>query len=209
MTGQALWCAALVLCAYFIGSFPTSVIVARKVRGIDIRSHGSGNAGATNVLRVTGWKPALTVASVDVLKGFLPALIVSRLTVTGLPSDRVLTALLVGAGAVVGHVFPVWAAFRGGKGVGTTAGVMLALFPIPCLLCVPVFVLTVTLTRIVSISSMASVCVFPFLLWAVRGTAWVAAHRFGFGVVCALSLFILFTHRSNLARLAKGTENRF
>ncbi len=209
MPGQVLWSAALVLCAYLIGSFPTSIVVARRVRGIDIRSHGSGNAGATNVLRVTGWKPALAVAAVDVLKGFLPALIVSRLALAGLPPDRELTALLVGAGAVAGHVFPVWAGFRGGKGVGTTAGVMLALFPIPCLLCVPVFALTVTLTRIVSVASLSSVCAFPFILWAFRGTDWVSDHRFAFTVVCALSLFIVVSHRSNLVRLAKGTENRF
>lgn len=209
MSAQAIWCAALVAVAYLVGSFPTSIVVARRVRGIDIRTQGSGNAGATNVLRVTGWKPALVVAGVDVLKGFLPALIVSRLALQSLPPDRQLTALLVGAGAVVGHVFPMWAGFRGGKGVGTTAGVMLALFPVACALCVPVFLLTFATTRIVSLSSMASVLVFPFVLWGLNGTRWVVGHPYTFCVVCGLSLFIVVNHRSNLVRLARGSENRF
>ncbi len=209
MPGHVLWCAILVLSAYLLGSFPTSIIVARKVRGIDIRRHGSGNAGATNVLRVTGWKPALVVAGVDVLKGFLPALVVSKLALGALPPDRQLTAVLVGAGAVIGHVFPLWAGFRGGKGVGTTAGVMLALFPVACLLCIPVFALTVTATRVVSLASMVSAATFPFVLWGILGSQWVVKNPSTFFVVCGLSLFIVVTHRSNLARLMRGTENRF
>jgi len=207
--GHVVWCAVLVLAAYLIGSFPTSIIVARRVRGIDIRRHGSGNAGATNVLRVTGWKPALVVACVDVLKGFLPALVVSKLALDALPADRQLTAVLVGAGAVIGHVFPLWAGFRGGKGVGTTAGVMLALFPVACLLCVPVFALTVTAARIVSLASMVSVAAFPFVLWGLQGSQWIMKNPSTFSVVCGLSLLIIVSHRSNLARLVRGTENRF
>jgi glycerol-3-phosphate acyltransferase PlsY len=201
---------ALVLsAAYLAGSCPTSLLVSRRVKGIDIRQHGSGNAGATNVLRSVGWKAALLVAAVDVGKGALAAGALPLLLPEGGPLDRLAAGSLAGACAVVGHVYPVFAGFRGGKGVGTAAGMMAALHPLTLLACVPVFVGAVLLTRMVSLASMLGALAFPLLLWALRGTGWVEANPVAFWTPVGIAAFIVFTHRSNVRRILSGTENRF
>lgn len=199
----------VLLAAYLMGSCPTSLLVSRRVKGIDIRQHGSGNAGATNVLRSVGWKAALLVAVVDVGKGALAAGALPLLLPEGGPLDRVAAGSLAGACAVAGHVYPVFAGFRGGKGVGTAAGMMASLHPLALLACVPVFAAVVLLTRMVSLASMLGALAFPLSLWLIRGTGWVAANPVAFWTPVGIAVFILFTHRSNVRRILTGTENRF
>ncbi|MFQ6604547.1 MAG: glycerol-3-phosphate 1-O-acyltransferase PlsY, partial [Fidelibacterota bacterium] len=154
MNNSYLFLTGLLFLSYVIGSTPTSIIMGKLVRGIDIRDHGSGNAGGTNVFRVLGWKPALVVVIVDVFKGWLPAAVLARiwLELTPIPDLGVLQ-ILCGFAAVLGHTYTIFAGFKGGKGVGTLAGILIALFPIAFPLCLVVFIVTLILTGYVSLSS--------------------------------------------------------
>lgn len=197
----------LLALSYLLGSIPTSIIVTRLVKGVDIRRHGSGNAGGTNVLRVVGWKAALAVAVVDVGKGTAGALL-PRLFADRIGVDPLLAAMLCGALAVVGHVFPLFAGFRGGKGVGTMAGMLLVVQPLAAGALAPLFFLVVGLTRMVSLGSMIAALAVPLAVWILNGTAWVSENRAAFFVLVGLSLFIVFNHRTNVARIVRGNENR-
>ncbi len=197
-----------IILSYLAGSFPTSILVSRLVKGIDIRQHGSGNAGGTNVLRVVGWKAALLVALVDVGKGWLAAAVISRLSLGGASPASVTAMTIAGAASVVGHVYPVFAGFRGGKGVGTTAGVMIAVHPLVLAACAPLFFVTVLATRMVSLGSVLAAASFPLLLWAMSGTSWVRENPWPFWIVAGLALLIMVKHRGNILRILAGTENR-
>jgi glycerol-3-phosphate acyltransferase PlsY len=198
----------LLAVSYLMGSCPTSMIVSRWARGIDIRQHGSGNAGGTNVLRVVGWRAALVVVVVDVGKGFGAAFL-PKLTSGALPIDGVTAATFCGTAAVIGHVYPVFASFRGGKGVGTAAGALLALHPLAAAICAPVFIVVVAATRMVSLGSMVAALSMPMAVVAVRGGVWAREEVSALLPLVAVSLFILFTHRTNIGRILKGTENKF
>ena len=129
--------------SYVTGSTPTSIIVGKLTRGIDIRKHGSGNAGGTNVFRVLGWKPALVVVIVDVFKGWLPTAVYALHSVNHINiGDVGILQILCGFFAVLGHTYPIFAGFKGGKGVGTLGGMLIALFPVAIPLCLVVFVIT-------------------------------------------------------------------
>ncbi len=190
---------ALVLASYLIGAFPTSYVVGRLLHGIDLRQHGSGNLGATNVYRVLGWKAALLVFPVDIAKGFAPTFFFPRLD--GSPHWE--WALAFGAAAILGHVYSVYVRFKGGKGVATSAGVFLALAPWAVLAGLVVWVALVATTRIVSISSIVAALVVPPVVWLTRRPApvlWLAL---------ALMLFVIWSHRTNIGRLLRGEEHRF
>ncbi len=201
---------ALLLLSYLAGSVPTSIIVGRIIRGIDIRDYGSGNAGATNAFRVLGWKPALVVVLVDIFKGWFAAAVISGwnfgAALGDLPfSDPHLAAILCGAAVVLGHTFTIFAGFRGGKGVGTLGGMILHLFPLALLLGLAVLVLLLVATGYVSLGSVTAVTLFPLVTYLRDGTLNSSLGYFSLLIVA----FIWFTHRSNLARLLAGTENRF
>lgn len=187
------------LLAYLVGSFPTSYLAGRLVRGIDLREHGSRNLGATNVYRVLGWKVAIPVALVDILKGALPvAYIAPRV------SPALTVALLVGIAAIVGHVYPVFMRFRGGKGVATAAGVMLGLTPWAMAASTLVWVLLVWLTGYVSVASMAGAVTLPIAAWF-----FYPGRREIIGLDVLVALAIIWFHRANIRRLMNGTESRF
>lgn len=190
----ALW---LVL-GYLAGSFPTSFL-AGKLAGVDLRQVGSKNLGATNVYRVLGWRYAIPVGVVDIGKGTVPVALAAR---TG--TDMVWLPLLVGCAAVAGHVFSCFLRFRGGKGVATAAGVVLALAPLALGVTAVVWVAVLALTGFVSLASILGALTFPV---AVRLLMPDATYVFWAGV--ALAAFIVFTHRANIGRLLAGTENRF
>jgi glycerol-3-phosphate acyltransferase PlsY len=192
--------------AYLLGSIPTSVWVGKRFHGIDIREHGSGNAGATNIIRVLGWKTGIPVMIVDVAKGWFAAYLPVLLNLAESNSGQ-LTALQVFAGlsAIIGHVFPIFAGFRGGKGVGTTFGVLLSLHPLLTLSCMAVFLIILFITGYVSVSSMSAGLAFPILLFAVFNTPSIVFKVFSLFV--AVALFI--THRKNIKRLLKGEESKF
>ncbi len=207
----------LLLLSYLAGSVPTSIIVGRITRGIDIRDYGSGNAGGTNAFRVLGWKPALVVVLLDIFKGWFAAAVIPAIggVISGwtfgasrgeLPfSDPHLAAILCGAVAVLGHSFTLFASFKGGKGVGTLAGMLLCLFPLAVLLGLAVWVLLLVATGYVSVGSVTAVTLFPLVTYLRDGTLDSSLGYFSLLIV----VFIWFTHRGNLARLLAGTENRF
>ena len=201
---------ALLLLSYLAGSIPTSIIMGRVIRGIDIRDYGSGNAGGTNAFRVLGWRPALVVVLLDIFKGWFAAAMISGWTfgaaLGDLPfSDPHQAAILCGAVAVLGHTFTLFAGFRGGKGVGTLAGMILHLFPWALLLGLTVWLLLLVATGYVSVGSVTAVTLFPLVTYLRDGTLNSSLGYFSLLIVA----FIWFTHRGNVARLLAGTENRF
>jgi len=200
------------IASYLAGSIPTSILIGRLTRNIDIRDYGSGNAGGTNVFRVMGWKPALVVAMVDVFKGWFAAAVISSWTFQDIqPSvnpggmDPILVAILCGFAAVIGHTYTVFAGFRGGKGVGTLAGMLIHLFPVAVPIGMVVWGLILILTGIVSLGSIVAVSLFPLITYLKYGTLNSVIGYFSIIVVG----FIWYTHRSNIRRLLTGTENRF
>ena len=186
------------IAGYLAGSFPTSFL-AGKLAGIDLRQHGSKNLGATNVYRVLGWRYAVPVGVVDIAKGAVPVLFAARAS-----DGTQLLPLLVGCSAVAGHVFSFFLKFRGGKGVATAAGVVLALAPAALGVTAIVWIVVLAATGFVSLASILGAMTFPVaVIMLMPG----ATHVFWAGI--ALCAFILFTHRGNIVRLVSGTENRF
>lgn len=184
--------------AYLLGSIPTSYVVGRSVHGIDLRKHGSGNLGATNAFRVLGWRAALPVIIVDVGKGWVPAAFFP-LWDGAAPLEW---ALAYGAAAILGHVLSVFVAFRGGKGVATSAGVFMALAPWAALIGAVVWTVVVVLTRTVSLGSLLAAVVLPIAVFAT------GEPRFELWLSLALSAFVIYAHRSNIRRLLRGEESR-
>ncbi len=192
--------------AYLLGSIPTAVWAGKILRGIDLREHGSGNAGAANAIRVLGWKIGVPVLLIDMAKGWLAAMLPAFFTLAD-PGTALITNLQIGTGltAIIGHIFPVFARFRGGKGVATASGVILAIHPLLTLSCLVVFLIILLLTRIVSVSSMSAGIAFPILLFTLFDTPSLLFKSFS--VLIALALII--THRNNIKRLLKGEEKKF
>ena len=197
--------------SYVTGSTPSSIIVGKVFKRIDIREHGSGNAGGTNVFRVLGWKPALVVIIVDVFKGWLPPAIFAVHFIDYMPvPDLGLIQILCGFTSVLGHTYTIFAGFKGGKGVGTLGGMLIALFPIALPLCLFVFALTLIITGYVSVGSIlasASLPVFLLILPVVSSISPPSLSLLIFSLL--VPWFIIFTHRSNITRLRSGEENRF
>jgi acyl phosphate:glycerol-3-phosphate acyltransferase len=198
---------AVVVAAYLFGAIPFGLLIARLYGVSDVRALGSGNIGATNVWRVAGVKAAVWVFLLDIGKGAL-AVVLARLIHQEM-FNRELLLVISGAAAVLGHVFPVYLRFRGGKGVNTGLGVMLSLLPLETLACVAVFVIVLIATKFVSLGSIlaamalaAIVIVEHFWLRPEVSTVYVPLTAF-------LALFIVITHRQNIQRLLSGTENRF
>lgn len=194
---------AVVLGAYLLGSISFSYLIVKAKEGKDVRTVGSGNAGATNVLRASGKKPAVLVLVLDIAKGVLAVVAARELAAP--PS-------VVGAAAVavvLGHVFPVFLGFRGGKGVATSAGVMGALAPAAMLFTLLVFLAVVAWKRYVSLGSMVAAAVFPLLAWACQRLGWVR-HEDSWLIAgsAAIALIIIVKHWTNVQRLLQGAEPR-
>jgi len=199
--------AIMIFLSYLAGSFPTSIVIGRLLFGLDIRTKGSGNAGGTNSFRVLGWKAGIIVVIVDVGKGVLAALVVSKLgQPSALPPE--LLGLIAGSAAVIGHVWTIFAGFRGGKGVATAAGALLGLAPLPIALAALVFALVLFSTGIVSVASMSAALAFPLSL-IILGLVGIPPSPWLLGFALLIAPLIFFTHRSNLGRLRRGEENRF
>jgi len=191
--------------AYLIGSIPTSVWVSRYFFNIDIRDFGSGNAGATNTFRVLGVKAGSFVFLFDFLKGFV-AVDLAYLIMAGEMSNTALTNLQIGLGivAVLGHIFPIWANFRGGKGIATLFGMILAIQPTVALCLVGVFVVMLFTTRYVSLSSIAASVAFPILLLFIFREPVMLYKVFAI----AAAVLVVLSHHKNIGRLVSGNENR-
>jgi len=191
--------------AYLIGSIPTSVWWGKTFFGLDVREYGSRNAGATNTFRVLGPRAGVPVLLIDILKGFLPVRILPNLT--ALEADTApwmwFRVALVSA-TVIGHLYPVFAGFRGGKGVATSLGGVLAVHPGAAGICIGVFVLVFLVSRYVSLGSLCAAIAFPFAVSLVfQETSPV---KLGFAI--ALCVLVFFTHRENIGRLWRGEESR-
>jgi len=195
----------LIILAYLLGSIPTSLIISRTQFNIDIRDYGSGNAGATNTFRVLGSKWGTFVMVLDMLKGIV-AVKLAYLLPFYIQNDFERTNFQIGLGlaAVLGHIFPIWAEFRGGKGVATLLGLIVAISPWTALGCVGVFLLVLYLTRFVSLSSILASIAFPIFILIIFNVD-NNAYRI-FAIVVAL--MVILTHQKNIGRLLSGSENK-
>lgn len=195
----------LVVLAYLLGSIPTSIWVSKAVFGIDIREYGSGNPGATNTFRVLGSKWGTFVMIVDISKGviatslyiLIPFYLQNELARTNF-------MIILGLAAVLGHIFPIWADFKGGKGVATILGMAMAIQPIVALICIVVFLITLFTTRFVSLSSMLASIVFMVLILFIFKEKETSYRVFAIIV----ALMVVVTHQKNIGRLLNGKENK-
>lgn len=195
----------LSIVAYLLGSIPTSVWIGRSFYNIDIRQHGSGNAGTTNTFRVLGTTPGIVVFLVDIFKGFLA---VSLLRIVNIiePSTNTFInlQLLLGGMAVLGHIFPVYVGFKGGKGVATLLGVVFAIHPVAALISLGVFTVVLLSTKYVSLGSMIGGLVFPLNIIFVFHETSVSLIVFAI----LISVLLILTHQKNIIRLMAHTENK-
>jgi glycerol-3-phosphate acyltransferase PlsY len=199
---------AAIVIGYIFGSIPSGVWLGRAIKGIDVREHGSKSIGATNVFRVLGAKLAIAVLLIDIAKGFFACYLAARINFgdTLLTSNQL--AIIGGLAAVLGHLFPVFARFRGGKGVATAAGILLFLAPLEIAFALIVFAVTLALTRYVSLSSILAALFFSSAIL-------IEKYHFGYplgnemtGLAFIIFILIIFTHRANIQRLLQGKENK-
>jgi glycerol-3-phosphate acyltransferase PlsY len=195
----------VIVLAYLIGSIPTSVWVSRYFFGIDIREYGSGNAGATNTFRVLGPKWGTVVMIVDMLKGTAAVSLVLLLPQYAHNDTLFLNLqICLGLAAVLGHIFPIWADFRGGKGVATLFGLVLGISPWTALSCSGVFLLVLFLTRFVSLSSILASVAFPIFILVIFNVDNPIYRVFAI----AVALMVILTHQKNIGRLLRGSESK-
>ena len=191
--------------AYLLGSIPTAVWLGKAKYGIDVREHGSKNAGATNTFRVLGKKPGIVVLLIDILKGFIAVFIPFLAGVGDWDSNELIQVKLVCAlMAVIGHVLPLFAGFKGGKGVATSLGVIIAVHPEAAAICVILFLIVFIASKFVSLGAIVAACSFPLtiILYFKTDSVWLIA----FSLV--LSAAVIYAHRKNITRLLNGEENR-
>lgn len=204
----SIYLTGAVLLAYLFGSIPTAVWLGQSFYGVDVREYGSGNAGATNTFRVLGAKAGIAVMVIDILKGWtatnLAYFIGSSITGPQDAAQFINYQLALGVIAVIGHLFPIFAGFRGGKGVATLFGMVLAVHHQAALVCVTVFILVLLLTHYVSLSSISAGFAFPFSIVFLFHTSVKSVLLYGI-CICAL---ILVTHQKNIERLLKGEESK-
>ncbi len=196
---------SLILAAYLIGSIPTSIWIGKIFFHLDIRKHGSGNAGAANSIRILGWKAGIPVLLFDIFKGWLAVMLAHYSQLLPEPSESFMTyQLFLGTAAALGHIFPVYAHFRGGKGVATFLGVALAIAPYPTLLSIGVFILVLFLSNYVSLSSMSAGVMFPISVIFIFRTTYVSLIIFSI----LIALLLIYTHRTNIKRILHGEESK-
>ena len=197
----------MIVLAYLLGSIPSAVWIGKKYYGIDIREHGSKNAGTTNMLRVLGRRAAAPVFALDFLKGFVAVTVVELLQYDELigPNDIINIKIAAVVAAVLGHIFPIFAGFRGGKGVATLVGAVTGIYPPAALLCFGVWVVVLMISHYVSLSSMIAGCCFPvFTLISPKVNGSIPFVVFSF----VIAVLLIVTHRKNIRRLREGTESK-
>ncbi|MBN1300941.1 MAG: glycerol-3-phosphate 1-O-acyltransferase PlsY [Melioribacteraceae bacterium] len=207
----------ILILSYLIGSIPTSIIVSKIVRGIDIREHGSGNAGGSNVFRVLGWKYGVLVIILDALKGSLAVILIARLYFGDFPfpnqtpfDDFTLVQIMAGLGAVIGHIWTIFAGFKGGKGIATALGFLITIITVDMLLALGIFILVVSLSRYISLGSITAAISIP-LIMIVRENIFnadVVGYHTILPFSILLAVLIIYTHRNNIQRLIQGVENK-
>jgi len=201
--------AFVVIGSYLLGSIPFGYIAGR-IAGIDIRTFGSGNVGATNVIRTLGKGYGYPVFALDFLKGFgavkMSILVAARMQSEWNPSE--MFGIAAAISSVIGHSFPIWLRFKGGKGVATSAGALMGLAPVAALVGIAIWILTFWLTRYVSVASIAAAAALPFVILVTTRLSRTTGKLLFYSSVC-LAAVVIWRHRSNLSRLIRGTEPRF
>ena len=207
----------VVLISYLVGSIPTSIIISKSLRGIDIRNHGSGNAGGTNVFRVLGWKWGIATILLDACKGAIAVIVVARFYLDRFPfpnatpfDDITLIQIICGVAAVIGHIWTVFAGFRGGKGIATALGVLITIITLDMIVALGVFVIVVTFSRYISLGSLMAAVSVPLIL-IVRENIFnidIPGYHTILPFSIVLALLVIFTHRANVERLLSGTEKK-
>lgn len=208
----------VIVLSYLLGSFPTAMLIGKFFKGVDPRKFGSRNMGSTNAFRVLGWKLGLLVQVIDIAKGLVATLVISKIFYGKLPfenitpfTDITLVQIFAGIAAVVGHVWTIFASFKGGKGINTAAGVLVSLAPIDATISVGIFILVLISSGYVSLGSITAAFSFPLVmflrenLFKVEVSGYHTMIYFSIGI----SVFFLYTHRANIKRLLTGEENRF
>jgi glycerol-3-phosphate acyltransferase PlsY len=209
--------AIIAILSYLVGSIPTSIIVARKVRRIDIRQYGSGNAGGTNVIRVLGWKAGVFVIAMDMAKGLVATMLISRLMYGPIPfenrtpfDDFTVVQIIAGCAAILGHIWTLFAGFRGGKGIATAGGMLIGVAPVEVAVSFSIFAIVFLISHYVSLGSLSAAIAFPLTMFTRENILMVNIHGYNTLIFfsIAISVLIFYTHRANITRLLKGTENR-
>ena len=190
----------IILVSYFIGSISTSYIIAKRMMGVDIRTQGSGNAGSTNVLRTLGKKAGILTFVGDLLKGVI-AVLIAKAIATIAHTDVATASYIAVVFVVIGHNWPIYLGFRGGKGVATSLGAMIAVNPVIALSCFAFFILIVYVTKYVSLGSVLGICTSPIIMFFIGNYK-------GLAVTLFLSASVIFKHRENIKRLLNGTERK-
>jgi glycerol-3-phosphate acyltransferase PlsY len=208
----------VIVLSYLVGSFPTAMLAGKYFKGVDPRKFGSKNMGSTNAMRVLGWKVGLVVQIIDVGKGVLATLVISKIFYGALPFENVtpfeditVVKILAGVAAVIGHVWTIFAGFNGGKGINTTAGVLVSLAPLDATISIGVFILVVLASGYVSLGSLSGAFAFPIVLFLRENIFKVEVDGYHTLVYFSLgvAVFLSYNHRANIKRLLTGTENRF
>ncbi|MCH5331175.1 MAG: glycerol-3-phosphate 1-O-acyltransferase PlsY [Alistipes sp.] len=205
--------ATLVIIAYLLGSIPSAVWIGQRYYGVDIREYGSKNAGTTNMLRVLGWRASLPVFVIDFIKGFIAVTIMSLLRYNAdlTPSLLVNFKIAATVAVVLGHIFPMFANFKGGKGVATIIGAITGIQPAVALLCFGIWFIVFMVWHYVSLASIIAGCCFPILILIFSGAAYARHHDMSITLI-VFSVFVagmlIWTHRKNIARLRAGTESK-
>ena len=209
--------AAIIVLSYLVGSIPTSIIFSKAIRGIDIRNHGSGNAGGTNVFRVLGWQAGTSVILIDIVKGYVATMIVTKLMYGALPfnnatpfEDITVVRIIAGCAAILGHIWTAFGGFRGGKGIATAGGVLLGLATIEVLMALGVFTVVFLISRYVSLGSISAAITLPLAMLARHNIfhAELEGYHTLIFVTIGISVLLIYTHRANIKRLLAGTEHR-
>jgi glycerol-3-phosphate acyltransferase PlsY len=207
----------IVILSYLVGSIPTSIIVSKLARGIDIREHGSGNAGGSNVFRVLGWKYGIAVILLDALKGVIAVLLVARLYYGNFPfhnatpfDDFTLVQIIAGISAVLGHIWTIFAGFKGGKGIATGMGFLISIVTVDLLFALVVFTVVVSISRYISLGSLAAAFSIP-LIMIIRENIFgvdISGYHTILPFTIFIALLVAYTHKANIKRLLNGNENK-
>lgn len=199
----------MIVISYLMGSIPTSIIAGKLLKNLDIRTVGSGNAGATNAFRILGPTAGTIVLLIDMAKGFIPVVWISQLGIADGPAwEPIIYQLIAGLSAMFGHIWTIFAGFKGGKGVGTAAGMLLGLTPLTIGICLLVFIVTVAITRYVSLGSILAALTFLIVTLVRKYALGVAIPDALLIISIFIPALIIYTHRANIQRLLKGEENK-
>lgn len=207
----------IIILSYIVGSIPTSIIITKAIKGVDIRNYGSGNAGGTNVSRVLGKKFGILVILLDALKGVLAVVLVSRLYFGSFPfpnttpfDDFTLVQIIAGIAAVIGHIWTVFAGFKGGKGIATGLGVLVSVVTLDMVIGLGVFLIVMFLSKYISLASISAAISVP-LTMVVRENIFgvdIPSYHTLLPFIIALALLVIYTHRTNIERLIQGSESK-